>query len=195
MTKKILTGDVDQRHAPAHAPAPAHEAEGHRHHHGQADDQVHQETADPGVKTHIDASDLAWTWHNGTWVDLSKESDRSCHRGQPTVAWEEQRQNASTRRPDTRVPDPGHRQFSTRHTAADLWLRIGIAPLIMLLVILNNKVETNIEDFYIVEHTSCGSIGLVFESTLIISFFFLSIFTMWSSLSWILRLPFFCTEK
>ena len=36
---------------------------------------------------------------------LSNESDCSCHRGHPTVAWEEQRQTESTSSPDTRVPD------------------------------------------------------------------------------------------
>ena len=40
-------------------------------------------------------------------------------------------------------PEPGNRQFRTRQTAADLWLRMGIAPLIMLLVILNNKTVKN----------------------------------------------------
>ena len=35
-------------------------------------------------------------------------------------------------------------QFRTRHNAADLWLRIGIAPLIMLLVILNKEVYRNV---------------------------------------------------
>ena len=81
---------------------------------------------------------------------LSNVSACACQRGQPTVAGEEQLQQASTRRPDTRVPGhvvwlrrhvarvaaprPGHRQLSTRQTAADLWLRTGMAPLIRLSV-------------------------------------------------------------
>ena len=47
---QILTGDIDKRHAPAYAPAPAHQAQGQGHHHGQADDQVHQEAANPEVE-------------------------------------------------------------------------------------------------------------------------------------------------
>ena len=87
---------------------------------------------------------------NEATCHLSNVSACPCQRGQPTVAGEEQLQQASTMRPDTRVPEhvvwlwrhaarvtaprPGHRQLSTRQTAADLWLRTGMAPLIRLSV-------------------------------------------------------------
>ena len=50
---------------------------------------------------------------------LSKVSEVWPHLGLPRV--EEGEQQERTSRPDTRVPDPGHRQFSTRHRAADLY--------------------------------------------------------------------------
>ena len=68
-------------------------------------------------------------------VDLSNVSESACHLGQPTVAGDEHLQQASTRNPDNKVPDPGQRQLRTKHNAAVLWLRIGIAPFMILSVI------------------------------------------------------------
>ena len=151
----LLTGDVDQGDAPAHAPAPAHQAQRHRHHLRHAHRHVHQHAAHPAQWTRVtnQCVNSEATCPSVSVLrprHLSNVSACACQRGQPTVAGEEQLQQASTRRPDTRVPGhvvwlrrhvarvaaprPGHRQLSTRQTAADLWLRTGMAPLIRLSV-------------------------------------------------------------
>ena len=160
----LLTGDVDQGDAPAHAPAPAHQTQRHRHHLRHAHRHVHKHAAHPAQCTRVPsvsvlrprATSVSIVRPRATSVSvlrprhLSNVSACACQRGQPRVAGEEQLQQASTRRPDTRVPGhvvclrrhvarvaaprPGHRQLSTRQTAADLWLRTGMAPLIRLSV-------------------------------------------------------------
>ena len=76
----------------------------------------HQPTRQSGTETSWAREMIMLTRRQHSRSNVSAFSP---HLGQPREVEVEQQER--TIRPDRRVPEPGHRQLSTRQTAADLW--------------------------------------------------------------------------